>query len=107
MIRYFIERGGFVIADGHCRAEDLPTVDRLGGELVFESTLPKAGIDKRAAALTRRQQLLESSDWTQLPDVPTSTKDSWAAYRQALRDITDQVGFPQSINWPVQPDRQS
>lgn len=107
MIRYFIERGGFVIADGHCREEDLPTVDRLGGELVFESTLPKAGFGKRVAALTRRQQLLESSDWTQLPDVPISTKNSWAGYRQALRDITDQVGFPDNIDWPVRPDRKS
>lgn len=107
MIHYFIERGGHVIADGYCREEDLPTVDRLGGELVFESKLPKAGVDNRVAALTRRQQLLESSDWTQLPDVPMATRSAWSDYRQALRDITDQVGFPQSINWPVRPDRQS
>lgn len=103
MIHYFIERGGHVIADGYCREEDLHTVDRLGGELVFEFKLPKAGIDNRVAALTRRQQLLESSDWTQLPDVPISTKNSWASYRQALRDITDQGGFPDNIDWPTPP----
>ena len=103
MIHYFIERDGVVIADGYCRAEDLSTIDKLGGELVFESTLPKAGFDNRVAALIKRQQLLESSDWTQLPDVPISTKNAWAGYRQALRDITDQDGFPDNIDWPTQP----
>ena len=51
----------------------------------------------------KRQSLLVASDWTQLPDVPLETKTAWAIYRQALRDITDQAGFPFDVVWPVFP----
>jgi hypothetical protein len=49
-----------------------------------------------------RYKKLESSDWTQLPDVPISTKEAWATYRQALRDITNQAD-PFNITWPTPP----
>ena len=55
---------------------------------------------------SQRNALLSASDWTQLPDVPLATKETWAAYRQALREITDQSD-PFNIVWPVQPDRKS
>lgn len=55
-----------------------------------------------AAARTKRNQLLTDSDWTQLPDAPVDAS-AWATYRQALRDITDQEGFPTDITWPVEP----
>lgn len=51
----------------------------------------------------KRDQLLKQCDWTQLPDVPESTKEKWAPYRQALRDITNQEGFPENITWPEKP----
>lgn len=54
-------------------------------------------------ALSRRAAELEASDWTQLPDVPQATKDLWTPYRQALRDITEQSGYPHEINWPEPP----
>lgn len=56
-------------------------------------------------ALTKRATLLADSDWTTLADVPLSPqqKADWAAYRQALRDITAQPEFPQVIQWPVAP----
>lgn len=50
-----------------------------------------------------RAELLSESDWTQLPDVPLSTKEKWKIYRQELRDITSQEGFPESVNWPTKP----
>ena len=50
----------------------------------------------------RRAALLAESDWTQLPDVPLPTKEAWATYRQALRDITLQPD-PHNIIWPTQP----
>lgn len=56
--------------------------------------------------MTIRQQrnaLLASSDWTQAADVPQATKDLWAAYRQALRDIPQQQGFPANVIWPQKP----
>lgn len=56
-----------------------------------------------ARVRTERDHLLLSSDWTQVPDAPAETKTEWAAYRQELRDVTEQIGFPFSINWPVAP----
>lgn len=56
-----------------------------------------------AAISSKRQSLLVQSDWTQLPDVPLETKAAWAEYRQALRDITEQPGYPDDIIWPVAP----
>ena len=54
------------------------------------------------AIRARRAALLAESDWTQLPDVPLPTKEAWATYRQALRDITLQPD-PHNIIWPTQP----
>jgi len=51
----------------------------------------------------RRNQILTSSDWTQLADSPRD-KQAWAAYRTALRDVPDQPGFPHAIVWPTQPE---
>lgn len=50
----------------------------------------------------KRNQLLQASDWTQLPDVPLATKEAWASYRQALRDVTLQPD-PFNIVWPTPP----
>lgn len=49
-----------------------------------------------------RQTKLEESDWTQLPDTPAD-KALWATYRQELRDVTSQAGFPWDVQWPVAP----
>ena len=52
---------------------------------------------------SKRNRLLASSDWTQLPDVPLETNSAWATYRQELRDITGQPGFP-NVQWPEPPE---
>ena len=54
------------------------------------------------AVRAERDALLKATDWTQLPDVPPSTRALWTDYRQALRDITGQSD-PFSIVWPVAP----
>jgi hypothetical protein len=56
-----------------------------------------------AAARAERNALLAATDWTQAADVPQATKDKWASYRQALRDVPAQSGFPASIVWPAKP----
>jgi hypothetical protein len=53
-------------------------------------------------ARQKRKQLLLESDWTQVADAPVD-KLAWATYRQQLRDITLQEGFPLSITWPEAP----
>lgn len=50
-----------------------------------------------------RNQKLKDSDWTQVADAPVD-KAAWAAYRQALRELTSQTGFPWDAAWPVKPD---
>lgn len=56
-------------------------------------------------ARAQRNALLAACDWTQLPDaqaaLSTQAKAEWAAYRQALRDITSQAGFPVDVVWPT------
>jgi hypothetical protein len=61
--------------------------------------------DAEMAAKVRkdRNQKLKDSDWTQVADAPVD-KAAWAAYRQELRDISSQTGFPWDITWPVQPE---
>jgi hypothetical protein len=58
--------------------------------------------DKWEEVRTQRNELLQECDWTQLSDIPQSTKDVWTTYRQQLRDITSQSN-PYSIVWPVKP----
>jgi hypothetical protein len=48
-----------------------------------------------------RNQRLERSDWTQLPDASVDST-VWAEYRQKLRDITNQPD-PRNIAWPAPP----
>ena len=55
------------------------------------------------ASVNKRNQLLLESDWTQLPDAPCD-KAAWVAYRQSLRDLTAQTGYPFEIIWPVKPE---
>jgi len=50
----------------------------------------------------QRNQLLKETDWTALNDVPPN--QAWVEYRQALRDITEQEGFPEGVVWPVKPE---
>jgi hypothetical protein len=64
----------------------------------------KAIKDAEQAEKTRSQRTdkLKGSDWTQVADAPVD-KAAWATYRQALRDITAQSGFPWDTQWPDAP----
>ena len=50
----------------------------------------------------QRNTKLADCDWTQLAD-STADKAAWAAYRQALRDVPSQSGFPWEVTWPTTP----
>ena len=62
------------------------------------------GANDRKAAEVRaeRSAKLSETDWTQIADA-TTDKQAWATYRQALRDVPTQSGFPWTINWPDAP----
>ena len=49
-----------------------------------------------------RDNLLKSTDWMGYSDVVMT--EEWRAYRQALRDITSQSGFPSEVTWPTKPE---
>ncbi len=67
----------------------------------------RAEIDAQKAAAVRRERntKLSECDWTQLNDTPldNTAKVAWTTYRQALRDIPSQSGFPHNVVWPVKP----
>lgn len=50
----------------------------------------------------QRNRRLAESDWTQVSDAHVD-KAAWATYRQQLRDVSAQVGFPWSVTWPQEP----
>jgi hypothetical protein len=64
----------------------------------------KDALDAQQANSQRafRNTLLSNCDWTQVADAPVD-QAAWATYRQALRDITAQAGFPWAIDWPEAP----
>ena len=57
---------------------------------------------KAADVRAERNRKLAECDWTQLPDAPVDAQ-AWAAYRQDLRNVTGQPGFPFDVQWPNQP----
>lgn len=67
----------------------------------------QAGLDGVAAksVRTERAQRLAETDWVVIfhTEKGTNIPLEWEAYRQALRDITAQDGFPHSVVWPTKP----
>lgn len=61
-------------------------------------------IDDEVAERVRaeRNKKLADSDWTQLADSTADTA-AWGTYRQALRDVPSQDGFPHNVTWPTEP----
>ena len=74
------------------------------GWTVRDLTADEIALEAKAVRRDR-DELLAESDWTQMPDSPldSTIKASWATYRTALRDVTEQSGFPTDITWPTAP----
>ena len=86
---------------------ELKTIAFTGAELdawTANKTAWDAGENDRQSAAVRadRNARLAATDWTQIAD-STADKAAWATYRQALRDVPSQAGFPQSVTWPQEP----
>jgi hypothetical protein len=79
-------------------------VDQVTTTALEQETAYKSQKDAEQAKNIRstRNEKLTESDWTQVADAPVD-KALWATYRQALRDITTQTGFPWEITWPDAP----
>ncbi|QJB58389.1 hypothetical protein HFN16_07025 [Pseudodesulfovibrio sp. zrk46] len=82
--------------------------DLIYREQVLTATLDESARDSAKAAEVRdeRDRRLSLCDWTQLKDnnLDDTAVVLWQSYRQALRDVPQQVGFPIEVEWPVQPE---
>jgi hypothetical protein len=74
-----------------------PSVRPLSAEQIAERTASRA-----SAIRLERDRLLAETDWSALSDVSMSPE--MAAYRQALRDVTAQPGFPDNVTWSAKPE---
>lgn len=67
----------------------------------------KARMDVEQAERVRseRNARLSACDWTQLSDSPLDPdgKAAWALYREVLRMVPQQAGFPWNVEWPPEP----
>ena len=75
----------------------MPTQNEAG-HWVLGWTLVALSADEARAL---RDSLLAATDWTANSDVTMS--DAMREYRQALRDVPAQAGFPDNVTWPVKP----
>ena len=78
---------------------DTPEATAAEQEAAYKARLDAEQSDRVRADRNAR---LAACDWTQVLDAPVDTA-AWAAYRQDLRDVPSQAGFPWEINWPVAP----
>jgi hypothetical protein len=93
---HFVEYGPVpVLEDGNWFL--LPTVREFSAEQLADRHASAA-----ASVRSTRSMLLAETDWTALSDVVMPSE--MATYRQALRDITSQPGFPHNVSWPVKPE---
>lgn len=88
----------------HATSEgNVPFTAEEEAEWTAEQTAWAAGANDRKAAEVRaeRNAKIAACDWRVLPDVLNG--DVWKVYRQALRDVPIQPGFPGNVVWPVEP----
>ncbi len=85
----------------------MPRYHNIAGQMVQFTTQEEAARDAEEANYSnaddvreQRDQLLAASDAMALADRIT---DEWRTYRQALRDVPTQTGFPNSVTRPVEP----
>ena len=67
-----------------------------------QEEIDAAHAQQASAVRDERNRRLAACDWTQLADAPVDDL-AWATYRQALRDIPAQAGFPWTVVWPPEP----
>ena len=90
----------------HATSEgNIPFTEEEELQWAAEQAAYAASADTRKAVDVRseRNAKLTATDWTQTVDTPQVTKDKYSTYRQALRDVPSQAGFPWTIEWPEQP----
>ena len=92
------DSAGALDADGNAVAIDEALVEAEVERLIDEQPAKEA----RA----KRNRLLAESDWVTIRAMDTGNPvpTEWKDYRQALRDVPQQTGFPEEIEWPQEPE---
>ena len=95
--------GSWYLPNNMCVADDPPT-DEPGKWKHTNGTWEEyAQEDKAKDIRQERDILLAGTDYLMMPDYPMSelARENLKVYRQALRDITEQPDFPNSVVWPI------
>jgi len=71
-------------------------VDKTAEEIAAYDT------EQSMSIRAKRDNLLAETDWRAGSDLTMS--DAWKVYRQALRDVTAQTGFPHEVTFPTKPE---
>ena len=102
-----LEKPEFNSLTQNCILDATPRLE--GGQWVVGHTIEdKPLAEAEHAVRAQRSSLLQGSDWVVImhTEKGTNIPAEWELYRQALRDIPDQQGFPYQVVWPVAPGSQ-
>ena len=98
------EAAVFCNSRGDCYIEE---IEPQNGVLRFQIVaVPAPTLDELASQVrAERDMKIAETDYLAMPDYPLSDEDKAAvmAYRQALRDVPAQDGFPREVVWPEVP----
>jgi hypothetical protein len=86
------------ISEGMYLSPDETAVEEIPASLLLTIRIAEMKVERSAK--------LRASDWTQAGDspLPTIVKAAWLTYRQKLRDLPAQTGFP-DVEWPLPPQQ--
>lgn len=88
----------------HTNTQDIQLVDNVWTQVwqTVELPLEQATTNIRS----QRDYFLQESDWvvSKAYEIGEPVPANWSTYRQALRDITAQEGFPYNVSWPTKPE---
>ena len=83
------------------------TAEEIAQRQAEEQAWNNGAFDRAMADLRqRRDAMLKSCDWVMMSDSPIADKSNWETYRQALRDITENlttVEQVQAVEFPTKP----
>jgi len=83
------------------------TAEEIAQRQAEEQAWNNGAFDRAMADLRqRRDAMLKSCDWVMMSDSPITDKSNWETYRQALRDITENlttVEQVQAVEFPTKP----
>ena len=104
LLKMYIEESPRFDEREGCHVQTFKLVDRVFTSEAEKQSVVDAGISiLKSEIRVKRNNLLKSSDFTQIADVPFY-KSQWCTYRQALRDISSQDGFASGlVTWPESP----